>query len=57
VNERTCSNILGGLLEILNQKETALIATLLERHGDKQGIKERTLQEKFAQAKRSLKSG
>lgn len=49
-------NIIGALLEHVNGKESALIATLLERHKDKPGIKERTLQEKFAAAKRSLAS-
>lgn len=48
-------NIIGALLEQLDQKETALISVLLERHGEKPGIKERTLQQKFAEAKRSLR--
>lgn len=50
-------NIIGALLEELNQKETALIGALLLKHGEKPGIKERTLQQKFAEAKRSLLRG
>lgn len=47
-------NIIGALLELSSTKEAGLIAELLERHPEKPGIKKRTLEEKFAEAKRSL---
>lgn len=48
-------NIVGALLELNGTKEAAIISTLLERYPDKPGIKKRTLEEKFAEAKRSLR--
>lgn len=44
----------GGLLEIQGTKETAVIGTLIERYPNKPGIKQRTLEEKFSEAKRIL---
>lgn len=55
--ETTLLNIIGALLNLINTKESAVISQLLESHPNTQGIKKRTLEEKFAIAKRSLKSG
>lgn len=58
----TLLNIIGALVELIQtsklgrDSETAVIKELLENYSDKPGIKERTLQEKFAAAKRSLRS-
>jgi hypothetical protein len=57
--ETTYLNIIGGLLDLLVSgarcgNQTAIIATLLERHRHKPGLSQRTLEEKFAAAKRSL---
>lgn len=49
-------NIIGALLEQAGIKEAALIAAMTERHPSAPGIKKRTLEEKFAEAKRSLNS-
>jgi hypothetical protein len=66
--ETTYLNIIGGLLYLLRGKtpsgkshsvlesEAAIINALLVEHTGKPGIAERTLQDKFAAAKRSLKS-
>ena len=47
-------NIIGALLELSGTKEAAIIAAIDEKYSDKPGLKERTLQGKFAEAKRSL---
>ncbi|MCB1633833.1 MAG: hypothetical protein KDI37_00340 [Xanthomonadales bacterium] len=62
-------NIIGALVELLAQRcagdasagrstvsQAAIIAALLDAHGGKPGINERTLQSKFAEAKRSLRA-
>jgi len=49
-------NIIGALLGMLETKEGALIAELLEKYPPTPGIKKRTLEEKFAEAKRSLRN-
>lgn len=49
-------NIIGALLGLNGTKETAIIAELLEKYPNTQGIKKRTLEEKFAEAKRVLGS-
>lgn len=60
--ETTYLNIIGALLEFVRtpregrDSDTAVIAELEENYGEKQGIKKSTLQQKFAAAKRSLKS-
>ena len=55
--------IIGGLLELLKDKrpakadtssQTKIIAALVAAYGDKAGISERTLQEKFSKAKLAL---
>lgn len=65
INERerrTLLNIIGALLELIKSprpgRETnaAVIAELIENYDDKDGIKERTLKDKFAEAKRSLET-
>ena len=48
--------IIGALLGMLETKEGALIAELLEKYPATPGIKKRTLEEKFAEAKRSLRN-
>lgn len=50
----TLLNIIGALLEMNGGKEAGIIGDLLDRYLDKPGIKKRTLEEKFAEAKRSL---
>lgn len=52
--ETTLLNIIGALLALSGTKEAAIISELLEMHPSTQGIKKRTLEEKFAAAKRSL---
>lgn len=52
----TLLNIIGVLLNALNCKESSLISELLEKHPEVPGIKKRTLEEKFAEAKRALRS-
>ncbi len=64
----TLLNIAGGLLDLLLgrspggkpqsvfESQAAIIDALLARHEDKPGITRRTLEDKFAQAKRNLKS-
>lgn len=52
----TFLNIIGGLLELIGAKEAGIIGDLLERYPNAPGIKKRTLEEKFAAAKRSLSS-
>lgn len=58
----TLLNIIGVMLELLQSpkpgrtSDTAIIKEMIENYGDKAGIKERTLQEKFPAAKRSLLS-
>jgi hypothetical protein len=66
--ETTYLNIIGSLLELLLGKapsgkpyssfetQDAIISAMLAYHEHKQGISARTLQEKFAAAKRSLTS-
>jgi hypothetical protein len=56
----TFLNIIGVMLELLKNprsgrdSDAAVIKEMLENYGDKPGIKERTLQEKFPAAKKSL---
>lgn len=64
--ETTYLNIIGGLLALMLGKspagnpqsvfdnQAAIISALLGHHADKPGIAQRTLEEKFAAAKRSL---
>ena len=64
----TYQNIIGGLLTLLLgntpagkaqsvfNNQTAIIDALLARYENKQGIKQRTLEEKFAEANKSIKS-
>lgn len=64
--QTTYLNIIGAMLELMFGKspggqpysifdnQTAIIDKLLVRHGGKPGISQRTLEEKFAAAKRSL---
>lgn len=58
----TLLNIIGALLELIkspkNNRDSnaAVIKEMLANYSDKPGIKERTLQEKFAAATRSLQS-
>lgn len=47
-------NIIGALLELSGAKEAGIIGDLLAKYPEKPGIKKRTLEEKFAEAKRSL---
>jgi hypothetical protein len=66
--ETTYLNIIGGLLDLMlgttpngnrqsvYESQSAIISALLAHHGGKQGISDRTLEEKFAAAKRSLKA-
>ena len=49
-------NTIGALLADSGKKESAIISSILERHRDVPGLKERTLQERFAEAKRSLRA-
>lgn len=67
--EATYLNIIGAMLELMLSKspggqpyssfanQSAIISTLLAHHEGKPGIASRTLEEKFAAAKRSLKAG
>jgi hypothetical protein len=67
-SETTYLNIIGALLDLLLGKspagvaystfinQAAIIAAILAYHGDKPGISERTLEDKFSAAKQSLKS-
>lgn len=56
----TLLNIIGVMLELLQtpksgrDSDAAVIKEMIDNYGDKPGIKERTLQEKFPAAKRSL---
>lgn len=58
----TLLNIIGALVELIQtprpgrDSDAAVINEMLSNYSDKPGIKERTLQEKFAAAKRSLLS-
>lgn len=58
----TLLNIIGALVELIQtakpgrDSDAAVIKELLDNYSDKPGIKERTLQGKFAEAKRSLLS-
>ncbi len=58
----TYLNIIGALVELIQtpksgrNSDAAVISELVANYSDKPGIKERTLQEKFAAAKRSLLS-
>jgi len=66
--EATYLNIIGALLDLMLTKspggqahsvfssQSAVIETLLSYYGEKPGISTRTLQDKFAQAKRNLSS-
>lgn len=49
-------NIIGALLEQLNQKDAATISGILDAHPSAQGLSKRNLEEKFAAARRSLKA-
>lgn len=51
----TLLNIIGALLALHGGKEAAVISQLLEKFPDKSGIKQRTLEDKFSQAKKSLR--
>lgn len=65
--EKTYLNIIGGLLDVIlgtspsgkklsvYNNQTSVIDALLARHEGKAGISERTLQEKFSDANKSLK--
>jgi hypothetical protein len=59
---KTHLNIIGALLELVQSpragrdSDAAVIRELVENYPDKQGISKRTLEDKFAQAKRSLVS-
>lgn len=65
--EKTYLNIIGGLLDVIlgtspsgkklsvYNNQTNVIDALLARHEGKAGISERTLQEKFSDANKSLK--
>lgn len=64
----TYNNIIGALVQVITGKcsevnghpqfpsEAALIETLVEKYPGYQGVKERTLRKKFAEAKRSFTS-
>lgn len=58
----TLLNIIGVMLELLQSpkpgrtSDAAIIKEMIENYGEKPGIKQRTLQEKFPAAKRSLKA-
>ncbi len=58
----TLLNIIGALVELIQtpkpgrNSDAAVITEMVANYSDKPGIKERTLQEKFARAKRSLLS-
>jgi len=58
----TLLNIIGALVELIQthkpgrNSDAAVIHELIDNYSDKPGIKQRTLQEKFAAAKRSLLS-
>lgn len=58
----TLLNIIGVLLELIKSpkpgrsSDAAVIKEMLDNYSEKAGIKERTLQEKFAAAKKSLTS-
>lgn len=59
-SETTFLNIIGALVELMQRhdpsrtSEAKIITEMLKNYSDKPGIKERTLQEKFAAAKKSL---
>ncbi len=67
-SETTYLNIIGALIDLILGKspngvahstfinQAAIISALLAYHGDKHGISERTLEDKFSAAKQSLKS-
>ena len=54
-------NIIGALVELIKSPrsgrdtDAAVIAELLDNYGEKQGISERTLKGKFAEARRTLR--
>jgi hypothetical protein len=52
----TLLNIIGALLELLDQKDEPTIGEILEKYPTAPGLKQRTLQKKFAAARRSLGS-
>ena len=58
----TLLNIIGVMLELLQSpkpgrtSDAAIIKEMIENYGEKPGIKQRTLEEKFPAAKRSLKA-
>lgn len=52
----TYLNIIGALLELHGQKDAATIDAIIEKYPTAQGLKKRTLEGKFAEARRSLKS-
>lgn len=52
----TYLNIIGALLELHGQKDAATIDAMIEKYPTAQGLKKRTLEGKFAEARRSLKS-
>lgn len=52
----TLLNVIGALLHHVGEKEASIIDSILSRHPDKQGLTKRTLEAKFAAAKRSLSS-
>ncbi|MBD2812265.1 protein kinase [Xenorhabdus sp. Vera] len=66
-SETTYLNIIGGLLDIMlgtspsgqklsiYENQSKVISALLAYHEDKPGISARTLEQKFAEAKKSLK--
>ncbi|MDZ4397973.1 hypothetical protein [Hydrogenophaga sp.] len=53
----TLLNTVAALLQYSGDKEAAIISAILEAHPGAAGLKERTLQKSFAEAKRSLASG
>ena len=61
-SETTYLNIIGALVELIQTKksgrdsEASVISELVNNYSEKAGISERTLQEKFAAAKRSLQT-
>jgi len=66
--ETTYLNIIGGLLSLMLgkspagvaqsvfQNQAAIISALLAHHGDKPGIADSTLENKFAEANRSIRA-
>lgn len=52
----TLLNVVGALLQLSGVKESAIIDAVLTQHPEVPGLRERTLQKTFAEAKRSLAS-